>query len=220
MCEPVTAALAAMGGGSAAAGAMAGGSMLMTALGGYSQYKSISAAAKANAQIAENNAKLAMDQAVEAQKDGAREQQQSMWKQRAMIGAQKVAAAANGISSENGSAYDLIGETALLGGMERQAIELSAARKAWGYEAEATNTRNESALAQWQAKQNKTATVLGTVNTLMNQAGQIAMGMVGAPSAGIHETSLTKMEPASLTFGNATFQYTPSKPALRTPWSN
>ena len=75
-------------------------------------------AGKANQQIAENNAKLSEQQAKDEAILGAREQQQSAWRTRAMIGQQKAAIASNNLDMDIGTPLDILGDTAMIGGAE------------------------------------------------------------------------------------------------------
>lgn len=118
-------------------------------------------AGKANQQIANNNARMAEQSAKDAAILGARDSQQSTWRTRALIGKQLAVMAANNIDSDTGTPFEILGETALFGGADKSAIEMDAARKAWGFQAEATNHRNQGKLAAWQGKVDAKATILG-----------------------------------------------------------
>lgn len=119
-------------------------------------------AGKANAKIAENNARLDEAQAKDEAVLSAREQQQSSWQTKAVIGKQKAALAANMIDSGEGTAFDLLGESALMGGAEQSALAMEGARKAWGFQSQALNRRNEGAQAKWMGKTQGNITLLRT----------------------------------------------------------
>lgn len=168
MCEPTTIALVA--------------GMVITAYAGYEESQAQEAAGKANQQIAENNARLADQQAKDTQILSARESQEAVWRKRAQVGAQTAALAANGIDSGLGSAYDILGETSLFGGAEQSAIAQGAARKAWGFQSEALNFRNQGAQANWMGKTQSRITILKTLGSMASMAGGYGGG--GGAAAG------------------------------------
>lgn len=163
----------------------------MTAASGAQQARAARAAGNANAQIAENNARLADQQAHDTQVLAVRDQQKSAWRTRALLGQQKVAAAANGLDMDIGTPLDLMGETAMFGKADEDAIGLDAARKAWGFQAGALNYRNQGAQAKWGGKAQANATIL---STLGNVAGQVSSafgnGTFGAAAKGSASTSI------------------------------
>lgn len=159
MCEPTT-----------IMAALAVGQMAMQGISGYAQSRAQRSAGEANAKIAEQNARLAEQQGRDALTLGAREQQQSTWKTRALRGQQQVAFAANGVDAGVGSAVDLFGDTALFGEADRQAIALDAARRAWGHQSDAVNLRHGGQMDKWQGKVNARTTILGTVTGMLGTA--------------------------------------------------
>lgn len=139
-------------------------------------------AGRANQQIANNNARMSEQAAKDAAILGARDSQQATWRTRALLGKQLATIAANGIDSDSGTPFELLGETALFGGAEKSAIEMDAARKAWGFQAEATNFRNQGKLARWQGNQSAKATILGGLGNAIGQFGGSFFGK--KPGAG------------------------------------
>lgn len=137
-------------------------------------------AGRANAQIAENNARLDEAQAKDEANISARQQQQASWQTRALIGKQKAALAANMIDSGDGTAFDLLGETALMGGAEQSALAMEGARKAWGYQSSALNRRNEGAQAKWMGKTQGRITMLRTIGS----AASMGAGASGGGGGG------------------------------------
>lgn len=128
-------------------------------------------AGKANQQIANNNAVMAEQQGKDEQILAARESQQSTWRTRAMLGRQKAAIAASGIDMDVGTPVDVLGDTALFGEADRKAIELDAARRAWGFQGEATNYRNQGTQAAWQGKAAGSATILKGIGSAIGTVG-------------------------------------------------
>lgn len=145
-------------------------SMAITAIAGYGEAQAQKQAGKANAQIAENNARMADQQGKDTQVLAVRDQQQSAWRTRALIGQQKVTAAANGIDMDIGSPLDIMGETAMFGRADEDAIGANAARQAWGFQGEALNYRNQGAQAKYQGKMAAKTTYLKTIGSIAGQA--------------------------------------------------
>lgn len=173
MCEPTT----IMAG-------LAISQMAVQGISGVSQANAQRQAGKTNAAIAEQNARLAEQQSRDALTLGAREQQQSAWKSRALRGQQQVALAANGIDAGVGSASDIFSEGAMFGEADRQAIALDAARRAWGHQTDAVNLRNGGQMEKWQGEMGARTTLLGTMT-----------GMVGT-AAGAYQSGAFKRAPA------------------------
>lgn len=194
MCEPTTIALVA--------------GMAITAAAGYVEYRNTKKAGEANAQIAENNARLAEAGAKDAAILSAREQQQAAWRTRAVIGRQKAAMAANMIDSGEGTAFDLLGESALFGGAEQSALSQDAARKAWGFQSEALNYRNQGRLAKWEANAAAKVTALRTIGSLVSMgSGFAGAGRGAATSAGTSSSMSYSSAYPSYTRGLGTGPY-------------
>lgn len=139
----------------------------------------------ANQKIEENNAKLAEQQANDAAILGARESEKSAWRTRAIIGQQKAAAAANNLDLDIGTPADLTMETAMLGGADRSAIGMDAARKAWGFQSDALNSRNRGALARWQGHSQANLTILNSIGQSLSYFGSMGSGYQ-SPSGGVN----------------------------------
>jgi hypothetical protein len=122
-----------------------------------------------------NNAQLARNQAADAAAQGDLESERSAWRTRAIEGQQRAAIAAQGIDSEFGTPQELLGETAMFGEMEQQQIRLDAARKAWGFNADARNTENQNRASRFATKSKNNATILGG----LMQAGNSYANMGG-----------------------------------------
>lgn len=166
MCEPTSIAYVA--------------GMVIVAVAGVAEADAQKQAGRANAQIAENNARLSDASAKDVANLGAREQQQAAWRTRALIGKQKAGLAANMIDSGEGSAFDLVGETALFGGAEQSALSMDAARKAWGFQSEGLNYRNAGAQAKWMGKTQSRITLLSTAGKVMTMYGSMAKPASGS----------------------------------------
>lgn len=128
-------------------------------------------AGKANAATMENNAILADQSAKTASAMGDREAEQAAWRNRAVLGQQRAAFAANGIDSQIGTPLELMGETAMFGEIDQQTIRMNAANDAWGFKAEAGNYRNKAKQTKWQANSDATGTILGGLSGAARMAG-------------------------------------------------
>lgn len=166
----------------------------LVVLAGAAQAKQEREAGKSNAAIAENNARMAEQEGRDEAVQLARESQQAAWRTRAIMGSQRAAIAANGIDSETGNSFDLLGETALFGGAEQSAISQDAARRAWASQGETLNYRNQGAQAKWMGKNSSNITILKTIGS----AGSMwASGMGAAKGATGGTSTKTAMSGAS-----------------------
>lgn len=161
-----------------------GAAAVVSLLGGIQAGNAAEAAGKANQQVAENNARLAEDQAKDANIQGARESQQAAWRTRALLATQRAAAASANVDSQLGSAFDIQSDTALLGGMEQETIMLNAARKAWGFQSEATNYRNQGRIARWEGKMQRKTSILGGLGNALALGAQASQAAGSAAGGG------------------------------------
>jgi hypothetical protein len=155
MCEATTLMVASMAIGAASA---------------YVSYDTNKQAGKVQEAMAENNARLAADDAANAMAMGDRESEQQTWRTRAILGQQRAAVAAQGIDPTMGTPLELLGETAMFGEVDQQTIRLNAARNAWGFRAQETNIRNQSALDRYTTKQKGNATILSGLSSMAGSA--------------------------------------------------
>ncbi len=125
---------------------------------------------KANQQIANNNAKLADQQAHDEMMLGAQQSEKSVWRMRAMQGAQRAAMAASGIDSGVGTASDLQDETAMFGTADIKNTGLDSERRAWGFGAEANNYRNQGTQSKWLGNSSANITILSSIGSALGTA--------------------------------------------------
>lgn len=144
-------------------------------------------------QVDANNAQLARNQAADAMAQGDLESERSAWRTRAIEGQQRAAIAAQGIDSEFGTPQELLGETALFGEMEQQQIRLDAARRAWGFNADARNTENQNRASRFSTKTRNQATIIGG----LMQGAQSARGAFGG---GGGSTSIGPVQKQALSY--------------------
>lgn len=119
------------------------------------------AAGDYNKEIADYNAKVAELQAADALDRGAEAEGRHRVNVRGLIGAQRAALAAQGVDVASGSALEVQLDTAGRGEVDALRIRSNAAREAWGYEVQATDSRMRGELAQMEAKSRATSTILG-----------------------------------------------------------
>lgn len=137
-------------------------------LGSMQKGKAESQAATYNAQVATNNAEMSRQNAEMAAREGdanaAREQQ----KNRAVAGSIKANQAASGIDVNRGSAVDVQSSAAELGMLNAISIRSNAARRAYGYQTQATGYEAQAELDRAQAKNAKKAGMIEGAGTLLS----------------------------------------------------
>lgn len=138
MCDPVTALIAAG-----------------TAVGAYGQYQQ---GQYAMAQGREN-ARVANIQAEDALRRGAIEEDAQRMRVRQMLGAQRAAIGANGITA-SGTALGLLSETAQFAEADAMTIRNNAAREAFGFKNEAVQQINQGRNARRAANYGAFSTLL------------------------------------------------------------
>lgn len=141
MCTPLLAIAAVAAAGSAA----------MQGVAASNQADAAQKSANYNAQIVANNALIASQQRSVALQQGQAEAEQAQLKQSQLLGQQKAALAANGVTLDSGSATDILASTKFLGEQDVNTIQSNAARQAWGYQVEQGNYTAQSKLDKWQA---------------------------------------------------------------------
>lgn len=124
----------------------------------------------ANAAIADNNQRIVQAQAEAENANATREMEQKAWETRALIGRQKAALAANNVDLSQGTAMDILGESAMFGEYDQQTIRNNAARAAWGFQAEKTNYANQGSMAKWSGNTQAASTMLGSLAKAYGQS--------------------------------------------------
>lgn len=129
--------------------------------------------------VAENNAKIAEYQAGDAIARGDVEAQQQQQRARRIRGAQRVAAAGQGIDPNSGSAKLTQIETDTMGELDAMTVRNNAYREAMGYRATAIGQRAAGAFAQVAGENKARSTLLtGGMNAINSgmEAGYYAYG--------------------------------------------
>lgn len=140
------------------------------AVGAIQQGNAQAAAARYSAQVAANNAIIANQNATFAAQEGEANAGAEGMKTRATAGAIKTNQAAGGIDVHSGSAVDTQASQAEIGQLNALTIRSNAARKAYGYQTEASSDTAQSQLDTSQAKNDRTAGVLKAGTTILGAA--------------------------------------------------
>lgn len=129
-------------------------------------------AANYNAAVARNNAQVAEWQANDAVERGNKAVQDHMRKAAALKGTQTASMAARGLDLSEGTPLNILTDTDLFAEIDSNTIKNNAAREAWGYRAQASNSRATGGLYDMQAgNQNP---MLAGAGTLLSGAGSVA----------------------------------------------
>lgn len=136
-------------------------------LGSMQQGRAASQSANYNAQVATNNAEISRQNAEMAAREGdanaAREQQ----KTRAVAGAIKANQAASGIDVNRGSAVDVQSSAAELGMLNAISIRSNAARRAYGFQTQASSYEAQAGLDRAQGRNARRAGMIEGAGTLL-----------------------------------------------------
>jgi len=127
---------------------------------GYTQSSAIKAKGEYEASIYDSNARLAELQAGDTIRKGEKDALKVRRQTRRMIGSQRAAMAAQGIDIGEGSAIDVIQDTAELGAEDEMAIKNNAWRAAWGMRTEANEYRSRGRFARMGSRREANMTLL------------------------------------------------------------
>ena len=192
MCEPTTATLAIA---SIAATALGTG---VSMYGQMQQSKAQAGMAEYQSAVARNNSILAERAAADAELRGAQAERRQRSQISTVQGRQRAVLAANGVLVDDGSALDLVSDTAQIGEVDALTIRSNAQREAMGYRAQGANYQADASLASMRASAadptlGMAGTFLGGLgsvaskwysfrkNDVFNSGGGFAMGSYGAP---------------------------------------
>ncbi len=156
----------------AAAASIAG-----TAIGAYGQYRNARASSQAaqyQAQVAQNNHRISEQYAQDALDRGKQEEAAHRAKVDRIKGAQLAALAASGVDISDGTALDLLADTAEMGELDAQIIRNNAEREAYGYRVKGMNYKSEAGLLRTRADTYRSAGMLSVGSSLLSGFGQTA----------------------------------------------
>jgi hypothetical protein len=120
-------------------------------------------AARYNQKIAEFNREVANIQAMDALRRGRRAAKMHMTGVGQLVGSQRASLAAQGQDLSDGTAREILRQTAHFGAIDAQTIRNNAAREAWGYRVQGVGFRAQGDLATYEGILGATGTVLGGV---------------------------------------------------------
>lgn len=130
----------------------AGTSALASIGAAYEAAQSARAQADYQRRVAAINLRFGELAAQDVLRRGEREAQRVKLKTRALIGRQRVALAAQGISLESGAPLEIQEETAAQGAMDALTVRNNAWREAWGYQVQALNVQTGAAFTELSAR--------------------------------------------------------------------
>ncbi|MBS1164486.1 MAG: hypothetical protein H6R00_511 [Proteobacteria bacterium] len=142
-------------------------------------------AAKYNAEVQRNNAMLADRQARNVLDAGMREEQKQKALTAQLMSRQQATQAANGVDVTFGTPLDLMVDTAKMGAVDALTIRTNAYRNYDDARNQAVSSRNQAALYDMQAKNSRTAGILGAFGTMASAFGSAYANAAKAnPSSG------------------------------------
>lgn len=159
----VSAAVANAVAATAAIAAVAGG--VVGGVSSYQQGKAQQAQYNYQAKVNEENAKIAQENANVQRQQGIEEARLQRIKAASTIGSQKTAMAANGVDVTQGTAVDVIADTAAMGELDALQTQYNYEMKARSYEAQAGNFQNQANLDVISGKNAYTAGKIGAVQS-------------------------------------------------------
>ena len=139
-------------------GIIAASQLTSGAASAYGQYQ----AGRYNSAIHRYNARVAELQAKDALKRGDVAAGDLRKQVRQLKGAQRAAAAAQGIVVDQDVAADLLEDTDRQAAEDERRIKLNAALEAWGYRVQATDSRARAQLARFEARNDAAGTLLAS----------------------------------------------------------
>jgi len=160
MCELSTALM--IGGG------------LISGAGQIASANAQSKAARYNAEVQRQNAMLAERQAKNVLEAGAREEQKQKAMTQQLMAKQQAAMAANGVDVSFGTPLDLMVDTAKQGAIDALTIRTNTYRNYDDVRNQAVSARNQAALYDMEAKNSRTAGILGAFGSTLSSFGNAA----------------------------------------------
>lgn len=156
------------------AGAISLGSTLLSGFGAIQQSRAASSSAKYNAAVAANNAATATQNANFAGAEGEQNVAASLAKTRAEVAATKANQGASGVDINSTSFSDVRDSEARVGKLNALNIRSQAARKAYGYQTDASTFTGQQGLYKSEAKSAKTSGYINAATTVLGGAAKAA----------------------------------------------
>lgn len=135
--------------------------------------------------VAQINKKIALQNSDYAKQVGEVQAQQSGMKSRFQAGQIKTAQAASNLDVNSGSAKDVQESQAELGQHDQAIIRSDAAKKAYGYQVEATQQTAQSQIDTFAGKNSQTAGEIGAVSSILGASSSVSSKWLQGQSSGI-----------------------------------
>ena len=144
-------------------------SLATTAVGAVTSGIAQNNAAQYQAQVARNNAMVAQNNATAATLAGEQSAVQAGEKTRAIVGAERAAFGAAGISPDSGSALDVQDSQQRAGTQTELTVRNNAARTAYGYSTQATSDTAQAQLDQMQGQDALAGSILSGASSVASK---------------------------------------------------
>jgi hypothetical protein len=177
ICEPTTLAIASVASSVIGTG--------VAAMGAMQQGKAAQAQANYQAAVARNNKIIADRQAEDAIKRGSREEASYRRQVSQLAGRQRATLAANGVVVDQGSAGDILADTAEYGELDALTIRSNAEREAYGYRVQGQNFESDARLYTATGANARSAGNFGALSNLISGAGSVAQKWYGFNKQGV-----------------------------------
>jgi hypothetical protein len=159
-----------LGPAGAIAGAIGGG---ISAFGTYEGMEAQSRNAAFQAQVAANNSQIARQNASLEFQSGEQQTANAEMELRSQLGTEKAGQAASGVDVNSKSLADARAGTAEIGTVNALNIRSNAARKAYGYETEATGDTAESQLLESESKEASGMAPIAATGSMLSSASTV-----------------------------------------------
>ena len=170
MCEPIT-----LTSGIAMAGlALSAAGTATSVIGGMQQSGAASAAARYQAQVADNNAKIAAWQADDATKRGLVAEDKRNTLTSLQVSQQRAALGSGGSEVGAGTNVDIMGDTKAAGAFDALTIRSNAEREAYGYKVAGTSAEANARLQRQKADSADSSVWIGAGANLLSGASSVA----------------------------------------------
>lgn len=124
--------------------------------------------------VAQLNKKIALQNADYSRATGEVQAQESGMKTAALLGTQKATQGAGGLAVNSGSNADVRSSTEDIGGFDQTTIRANAAKRAYGYEVEATQDESQSKLFQMAGDNALKAGKISALSSILGGASSVS----------------------------------------------
>lgn len=146
----------------------------MSVYGQMQQGQAAKAQASYQAQVTERNKQMLEYQAEDRAEQGRLQEEQHRQKVRQLMGTQRAGLSASGVTLDDGSAVDLMTDTATIGEMDAQTIRQNTAKDIWAIRNQQQGLDAESSLLMSRGKAAAQSGTVGAFGSLLGGAGRVA----------------------------------------------